>query len=142
MWTDLARVFEYHNNNTDECVPWLLELIGQIQAKIADRCDIPVISYLFDILIFAVVFFSGNFVFLTEGNEYNEAELKDCFPQSLATLLDRNYWETCSVQVGILLICSKFSWTIIGRSKCYSPGYVCLKTRKTEIMISMKNWCL
>ncbi|CAG9862911.1 unnamed protein product [Phyllotreta striolata] len=94
---DLSSVLERWIETPEECVPWIMELIGQIQANIADRCELPIVSFQFDILIFAVVTFSGNHVFLSGVNR--KEELWNFFPQSLASLLDRRFWEACSVQV-------------------------------------------
>ncbi|XP_028147022.2 focadhesin [Diabrotica virgifera virgifera] len=98
LWEELDLVFKTHSKNTDECVPWFLELVGQIQAKIAERSEVENICCLFDILIYAVISFSG-FYTLIETNLDKEIRMKELFPSALATLLDRYTWEASSVQM-------------------------------------------
>ncbi|XP_057669101.1 focadhesin isoform X2 [Diorhabda carinulata] len=98
IWPDLVEVLKTHIKNTEESVPWCLDLIGRIQAKVADRSEVLVISCLFDVLIYVVVHFSGFYTFINKNrNEYKQ--IKELFPASLAALLDRVTWEACSAQV-------------------------------------------
>nr|CAH7734619.1 unnamed protein product [Callosobruchus chinensis] len=88
-------VFRRHINNAGECALWLLDLIGRIQAKVADRCEELEIRSHFNIFILAVVELSGFHIFMREDNIENMMKL---FPQAFACLVDDDEWSVCTNQ--------------------------------------------
>ncbi|EFA06297.1 hypothetical protein TcasGA2_TC009164 [Tribolium castaneum] len=93
MFENFAQVFQKHQNNT-ECVLWLLELLGQIQA--ITKSDVKEIQFLSDVFVLATLVFSGHLAFV-EG--YKSEEMYEKFPRAIATLLDVNHWSICVTQV-------------------------------------------
>ncbi|XP_044265602.1 uncharacterized protein LOC123011943 [Tribolium madens] len=85
MFASLTQVFQKHQNNT-ECVLWLLELLGQIQATPGET------HFLSDVFLLATLVFSGHFA-LDDGEKMYET-----FPRAIATLLDVNHWSICVPQ--------------------------------------------
>ncbi|RZC36873.1 uncharacterized protein BDFB_008470, partial [Asbolus verrucosus] len=101
MFEQFALVFQKHKDNT-ECVLWVLELIGQIQAVIADKSEEKEILFLCNIFILATIAFSGHFVLLQDFSSCEE--MYRLFPRAVATLLEVNHWSICTTQVGHLSI--------------------------------------
>ncbi|VEN56557.1 unnamed protein product [Callosobruchus maculatus] len=89
------RVFRRHVNNAGECALWLLDLIGRIQAKVADRCEEVEIRSDFNIFILAIVELSGFHIFMREDNVES---MMNVFPQAFASLLDDDEWSVCTNQ--------------------------------------------
>nr|CAI5845101.1 unnamed protein product [Callosobruchus analis] len=88
-------VFRRHINNAGECALWFLDLIGRIQAKVADRCEELEIRSYFNIFIFVVVKLSGFHIFTSEDNIESMMKL---FPQAFACLLYDDEWSVCTNQ--------------------------------------------
>ncbi|CAG9821372.1 unnamed protein product, partial [Phaedon cochleariae] len=95
FWDDIHEVFISQMGNP-ETVLWVLDLIGQIQAKVADRND-EHLRVEFDLFISAIVYFSGFHCFL--DSRKNESQMEDLFPQALAALLATDEWDVCMVQM-------------------------------------------
>ncbi|KAJ8929922.1 hypothetical protein NQ314_017331 [Rhamnusium bicolor] len=95
---EFIKVFRKHINNTSECALWLLELICQIQAKVADRCAEKEVLYFFDVFILTVVEFSGYSTFLTDQSGDCDRRTKDLFPQAFQALMKVNDWSVCTTQ--------------------------------------------
>ena len=96
IFEQFAAVFEKHKNNTD-CVLWVLELIGQIQAITVEKSEQKEIFFLCNVFILAVVVFSGHSVFLKDFSDCES--MYKLFPRAIATLLDVNHWSICTTQV-------------------------------------------
>jgi hypothetical protein len=96
MFEQFATVFEKHKDNT-ECVLWVLELIGQIQAVTAEKAEESEILFLCNTFILATIVFSGHSVFLQDFPDCDE--MCKYFPRAVATLLDINHWSICTTQV-------------------------------------------
>ncbi|KAJ8924352.1 hypothetical protein NQ315_007148 [Exocentrus adspersus] len=99
IFQEFISVFRNQINNPCECALWLLELIGQIQAKVAERCDEKEIVYFFEVFILTVVEFSGYYIFIMDENGDRNLTRKELFPQALNSLLCTNDWSVCTVQV-------------------------------------------
>ncbi|XP_050296480.1 uncharacterized protein LOC126736254 [Anthonomus grandis grandis] len=80
----------------DKSPLWLTDLFGEIQAKVADRCDLFEIKYYCDILAIAVVYFSGLYVTLPK---YGIDEIKYFLPAALCFLLDEPMWSLGTGQI-------------------------------------------
>ncbi|KAJ8977316.1 hypothetical protein NQ317_009334 [Molorchus minor] len=98
IFSDIQKVFRKHIHNSAECALWLLDLIGQIQAKVADRCDEKIIIYFCDVLILTVIEFSGYSTFIIEENEKCNLKMKQLFPQAFNALLNIEHWNICTSQ--------------------------------------------
>lgn len=68
---------------------WLMELFGQLQVKVADRCELTEIEYFSDILSLSVVYFSGLSILLPK---YDYTSIKYFFPAAIAFILDEFAW--------------------------------------------------
>ncbi|CAH1965430.1 unnamed protein product [Acanthoscelides obtectus] len=93
IMNQFKKVFRKHINNAADCGLWLLDLIGRIQAKVADRCDDVEMHCYFNILILTIVELSGFHVFVRSDNTE-----KNLFPQAFASLLDDDEWSVCTSQ--------------------------------------------
>ncbi|CAG9764402.1 unnamed protein product [Ceutorhynchus assimilis] len=94
-YEDIISVLK-HNLNHDESPSWLNELFGEIQVKVADRCDENEIGFLCELLVIAVVHFSGLFTILPK-NDYES--IKYFFPAALTFLLDDLKWSNSTLQI-------------------------------------------
>lgn len=119
---EFVTVFRNHVNNPSECALWLLELIGQIQSKVAERCDEKELLYFFDLLILTITEFSGHSTFITDENlNYCDVRRKELFPQAFHALLCTNDWSVCTTQVRKIekwKILSKLKYTWL-EHECY-----------------------
>ncbi|KAJ8962679.1 hypothetical protein NQ318_001075 [Aromia moschata] len=96
---EFTTVFRKHIKNA-ECALWLLDLIGQIQAKVADRCTEREMVYYFDIFILTVVEFSSYSAFIMDRNANSSNLIREkLFPQALNALLNTDHWSICTGQV-------------------------------------------
>lgn len=75
---------------------WLYELICEIQTKVANRSDMEEIRLYLEILILAVIEFSGYDIFMPE---YDAEQAIVLFPCSFASLMQSDIWSVCTSQV-------------------------------------------
>lgn len=92
MFENFVQVFQKHQNST-ECVLWVLELIGQIQALTVEKRNEQEIKFLCDVFVLSSVVFSGHLIFLE-----NFEKIYEVFPQAVATLFNVNHWSICTTQ--------------------------------------------
>ncbi|KAF7279675.1 hypothetical protein GWI33_006838 [Rhynchophorus ferrugineus] len=85
-----------HNINHSHSPSWVMDLFGQIQAQVADRCDPQEIQYFCDILSLVIVYFSGMFTLLPKDNYTG---IKYFFPASITFLLNEPLWAITTSQV-------------------------------------------
>lgn len=94
---DVTLTLKKHINH-EESPTWLNELFGQIQVKVADRCEPAEIEFFCHVLTLAVVYFSGMFVVLPK---YDIDSVKYFFPAALAFLIEEPRWSMYIVQVRV-----------------------------------------
>lgn len=125
IFNEFVTVFRKHINNPSECALWLLELIGQVQSKVAERCDEREILYFFDLLILTVIEFSGYSSFITENIDC-DVRRKEIFPQAFNMLLCMNDWSVCTTQVrNILSILNE--GTLLSNKILSNYHYICIE---------------
>ena len=75
---------------------WLLDLFGQIQAKVANLSEVNETEHFCDILSIAVTTFSGFFTILPKHDYTN---IRYYLPSALAYLFKEENWSICTSQV-------------------------------------------
>lgn len=96
------NVFKSQINNTESAL-WVLEVLGQIQVKVADRYETHEITYYCDVFMASIVIFSGFFIFINTDCEF-DADVKELFPVALSVLLKIEHWSICTIQVKQIIL--------------------------------------